>query len=106
MTCRQLTRLWYALMAQRTRIKLLLHAKLEWAWPEFETYLANPFGPTVKALLPAAPTPQDLLALTPEALTQLLEKASRNQKGTALTERIRASSRGQLQSRCTVISPS
>jgi transposase len=91
MTCRQVTRLWYALMAQRTRIKLLLHSKLEWVWPEFETYLANPFGPTGKALLRAAPTPQDLVAMAPAALTELLEKASRKQVGADLARQIRAS---------------
>ena len=91
MTCRQLTRLWYALMGQRTRIKLLMHAKLEWAWPEFEGYFTNVFGPTGKALLRAAPTPQDLTALAPETLTELLEKASRKRLGAALAEEIRVS---------------
>jgi transposase len=91
MTCRQLTRLWYALMTQRTRIKQLIHAKLEWVWPEFETYLANVFGPTGKALLRAAPTPQDAVALAPQALTEVLEKASRKRLGAALAAKIRAS---------------
>jgi transposase len=96
MTCRQVTRLWYALMGQRTRLKQLLHAKLEWVWPEFETYLANPFGPTGKTLLRAASTPQDLLAITPAALTELLEKASRKKLGAALAERIRASAENSV----------
>ena len=91
MTCRQVTRLWYALMGERTRIKLWLHSKLEWAWPEFENYLANAFGPTGRALLRAAPTPQDLLAMEPAALTELLEKASRKKLGADLAAQIRAS---------------
>ena len=91
MTCRQLTRLWYALLGQRTRIKLLLHAQLEAAWPEFETYFANVFGVTAKALLRAAPTPQDLVVLEPTALTELVEKASRKRLGAALADRIRTS---------------
>jgi transposase len=91
MTCRQVTRLWYALMGQRTKIKLLLHSKLEWVWPEFENYLANGFGPTGRALLRAAPTPMDLLAMEPAALTELLEKASRKKLGPELAARIRAS---------------
>jgi transposase len=91
MTCRQLTRLWHALMGQRTRIKLLLHSKLEWVWPEFENYLANPFGPTGRALLRAAPIPQDLLAMEPAALTELLEKSSRKKLGAELAAEIRAS---------------
>jgi transposase len=91
MTCRQVTRLWYALMGQRTRIKLLLHAKLDWVWPEFETYFGHSFGPTGRALLRAASTPQDLLALAPAALTELLEKASRKRLGAARAAQIRAS---------------
>ena len=93
MSCRQLTRLWYSLMEQRTRLKLLVHAKLEWVWPEFEGYFSNVFGPTGKALLRAACTPQDLTALPPETLTELLEKASRKRLGAALAERIHASAR-------------
>ena len=99
MTCRQLTRLWYSLMEQRTRLKLLVQAKLEWVWPEFETYFTNVFGPTGKALLRTASTPQDLVMLPPEALTDLLEKASRKRLGTALAQQILASAQTSVGTR-------
>jgi len=91
MTCRQLTRLWYALVKQRTRIKLLIHARLECVWPEFETYLTKPLGTTGRTLLRAAPTPGDLLAMSPEELVELLRKASRHRLGAATAEIIRTS---------------
>jgi transposase len=91
MTCRQLTRLWYALVKQRTRIKQLIHARLECVWPEFETYLSDPFGTTGRTLLRAAPTPEDLLAMNPETLVELLRKASRGRFGFATAEHIRTS---------------
>jgi len=91
MTCRQLTRLWYALSKQRARIKQLIHARLECVWPEFETYLSKPFCSTGRALLRAAQTPQDLLAINPDTLVELLRKASRNQLGFATAEHIRSS---------------
>jgi hypothetical protein len=62
------------------------------AMPPLITYLfANVLGPTGRALLRAAPTPQDLVIWTPETLTNLLEKASRKRVGAALADRIRAS---------------
>lgn len=91
MTCRQISRLWHALSRQKVRVKQLIHAKLECAWPEYETYFANCFCPTSRKLLAAAPTPQDLLDLSPEALTELLEKASRKKLGLELAGRIRLS---------------
>jgi len=91
MTCRQLARLWHALGRQQARIKQLIQAKLECAWPEYETYFANAFCATSRKLLAAAPTPQDLLKMTPAALAELLEKASRKKLGTDLAARIRAS---------------
>jgi transposase len=91
MTCRQLTRLWYALGKQRTRIKQLIHARLECVWPEFETYLANPFCTTGRTLLRVAPTPEDLLAMNHETLVELIKKASRQRLGPGTAEHIRTS---------------
>ena len=91
MTCRLLTRLWYALGKQRTAIKLLIYSRLECVWPEFETYLGDPFGATGRALLRAAPTPEDLVAMNHETLIELLRKASRNHIGATEAATIRAS---------------
>ncbi|MCL2648775.1 MAG: IS110 family transposase [Phycisphaerales bacterium] len=96
MTCRLLTRLWYALGQQRTRIKLLIRAKLEGVWPEFETYLSKPFGTTGRALLRAAPTPEDLLAMNHETLVELLRKNSRQQLGATQAASIRASAQTSI----------
>ena len=89
MTCRQLSRLWYSLVRQRSRIKQLIRSRLHPAWPEYETFFADPFCPSSRAVLKAAPTPQDLLALGPDQLTLLLRKTSRGKLGSARAERIR-----------------
>jgi len=91
MTCRQLTRLWYTLGQQRTRIKLLIHSRLECVWPEFETYMSQPLGATGRALLRAAPTPEDLLTMNHETLAELLRKASHGHFGATEAAAIRTS---------------
>ncbi|MCL2641468.1 MAG: IS110 family transposase [Phycisphaerales bacterium] len=96
MTCRQLTRLWYALGKQRARVKQLIHARLECVWPEFETYLSKPFGATGRAILRAAPTPEDLLAMNHETLVELIRKASRNRLGATKAASIRDSAQTSI----------
>ena len=96
MSCRQLTRLWYALVEQRAKLKLLLNSRLECLWPEFESYLSVPLGTTGRALLRAAPTPQDLLALPMTALTDLLQRASRGRLGEELAGHMRVSAKTSI----------
>ncbi len=96
MTCRQLTRLWYALGTQGTRYKLLIRSRLEPVWPEYETYFAKPFCATSRALLALAPTPQDLLHLEPEVVSGLIRRTSRGRLGAALTEQIRQSAANSI----------
>lgn len=91
MTCRQVTRLRYALMKQQARIKQLLRSRLHPAWPEFEASFADPFCVTARTLLAQAPTPQDLLAIDADDLTALLRGASRGKLGAALAQRLRKS---------------
>jgi transposase len=95
-TCRQLSRLWYTLGGQRTRLKLLIHARLEWLWPEFEAHFADALCPTAQAILNAAPTPADLLQLSHEELTELIAKASRRRLGADLARRLRDSARTSI----------
>ncbi|MEI8189883.1 MAG: IS110 family transposase [candidate division NC10 bacterium] len=76
MTCRQLTRLRYALIRQSSQIKNLTWSRLQPVWPEYEGLFTDPFGPTSRALLAAAPTPADLLAMDPDRLGQLVRRAS------------------------------
>jgi transposase len=89
MTSRQLTRLWYALSRQRARIKQLIGSKLEWVWPEFAGHLADPLCVTGQRLLKAAPTPAQLLKLPEPVLTELIQKASRQNLGADLARRLR-----------------
>ena len=91
MTCRQLSRLWYTLVGQRARLKQLIHAKLEFLWPEFEAHFGDPLCVTARVILQQAPTPQEFLALEEEALVALIEKSSRKQLGAELARRLRLS---------------
>ncbi len=91
MSCRQLTRLRSSLIQQGVRTQLLLKARLHPVWPEFDTLFAAPFRTTGRKLLLAAPTPTDLLAMTPGELTELVRTASRGKFGAARAEKIRQS---------------
>jgi len=82
MTCRQLSRLWYSLVKQRSRVKQLIRSRLHPVWPEYETFFADMFGITGRTLLQAAPTPEDLLAMGLGNLTELIRKASRGRLNT------------------------
>jgi hypothetical protein len=77
MTCRQLTRLRYALVRQASRIKQLIGARLQPVWPEYEGLFVDPFASTSRTLLALAPTPADVLAMDPQILTDTLRRASR-----------------------------
>jgi transposase len=88
MTCRQLTRLRYALRKQQTRLKQLIRSRLHPAWPEYEACFADPFCVTSRALLKTAPTPQDLLSMELDAIGELLRKVSRGKLGAAAAQRV------------------
>ena len=88
MTCRQLTRLHHTMVHQASRIKQLLWSKLHPVWPEYEDLFATPFCMTGQKLLNTAPTPQDVLALSPEDLIDLVRKTSRGKYGAVQAEKI------------------
>jgi len=88
-TCRQVTRLRYALLVHLRRIKQRLRARLHPVWPEYENLFADPFCKTSRTLLAAAPTPADLLALDAEPLAELLRKTSRGKYGPARAQQVR-----------------
>jgi len=96
MTCRQLSRLLYALVRQRARLKQLIRCKLEWLWPEFENQLADPLGPTGQAILHAACTPTELLAVPEPTLLELIQKASRKKLGADLAQRLRGCAQASI----------
>lgn len=89
MTCRQLTRLRYALVRQGSRIKQLLWSRLQPVWPEYEGLFADPFSPTGRNLLAAAVTPADVLAMGQPELTELIRRASHGKFAGAKAEHIR-----------------
>jgi transposase len=89
MTCRHLTRLHHTMVRQASRIKQLIWAKLHPVWPEYEDLFATPFCKTGRTLLNTAPTPQDVLAMPPEDLTELIRKTSRGKYGAAQADKVR-----------------
>jgi transposase len=88
MTCRQLTRLRYAMTRQGVRIKQLLWSRLHPVWPEYEALFATPFCATGRKLLATAPTPHDVLAMDQQELTELIRKTSRGKYGPAQVAKI------------------
>lgn len=96
MTCRQLSRLLYALVRQRARLKQLIGCKLDWLWPEFEGQFSDPLGVTGRAILRAACTPAQLLALPEAALVERIEKASRKKLGAELAQRLRSGAQSSI----------
>lgn len=90
MTCRQLTRLRYALIRQSSQIKQLIWSRVQPVWPEYEGLFTDAFAPTSRAILQAAPTPADLLAMDPDRLTALVRRASRGRFTDAKADEILA----------------
>jgi transposase len=87
-TCRQLTRLWFALGCQNTRLKQLAQSTLEWLWPEFEAHFSDPLCATAQAVLRLAPSPRALLSVDLPTLTTLIEKTSRRKLGEDVARRL------------------
>jgi len=92
-TCRQLTRLWFALRCQRTRVKQLAQTTLEWLWPEFESHFTDPLCATARAVLRLAPSPEGLLRVDLPTLTELIVKTSRRKLGEDVATRLLQSAR-------------
>jgi transposase len=88
-TCRQLTRLRYGLINQGARVKQRLWSILHPAWPEYEAIFSDPFAATGRHLLMAAPVPQDVLAIPPEDLADMLRRASRGKHDAGKARQVR-----------------
>jgi len=95
-TCRQLTRLWFALGCQSTRLKQLAQSTLEWLWPEFEAHFSDPLCATARAVLRLAPSPRALLTVDLPTLTKLVETTSRRKLGEDLARRLLGSARTSI----------
>ena len=89
MTCRQLTRLRYSMIQQQTRIKQLLWSKLHPIWPEYEPLFANPFGTTARAVLRIASTPEGILEIDHDDLSEMIRSTSRGKLGQIKAQEIR-----------------
>jgi transposase len=96
MTCRQLTRLHHSMVRQASRIKQLLWSKLHPVWPEYEDLFATPFCKTGRTLLNTTPTPQDVLALPREDLSDLIRKTSRGKYGVLQADKIRQAAQNSV----------
>lgn len=96
MTCRQLTRLHQSMVNQQSRIKRVLWSRLHPVWPEYEDLFATPFCKTGRTLLNKAPTPQDVLALSREELTELIHKTSRGKYSSAQADKVRAAAENSV----------
>ena len=96
MTCRQLTRLHHSMVRQASRIKQLLWSKLHPVWPEYEDLFATPFCKTGRTLLNTTPTPQDVLALPREDLSDLIRKTSRGKYGVIQADKIRQAAQNSV----------
>ncbi|MHC4481417.1 MAG: IS110 family RNA-guided transposase [Planctomycetota bacterium] len=88
-TCRQLTRLRYFLINQGARIKQRLWSIIHPVWPEYEPIFSDPFAATGRHLLKTAPVPQDVLAIPPEALADMLRRASRGKHAAGKARQVR-----------------
>jgi len=89
MTCRQLTRLRYAITRQGVRIKQLLWSRLHPVWPEYEALFATPFCATGRKLLAVAPTPDDVRTMDRKELSELIRKTSRGKYGAVQADKVR-----------------
>jgi transposase len=89
MTCRQLTRLRHSMIQQQTRIKQLLWSKLQPIWPEYEPLFTNPFGTTARTVLRIASTPQGILEIDHDDLSEMIRSTSRGKLGQIKAQEIR-----------------
>lgn len=88
MACRQLTRLRFTMLMQQTRIKQLLWSRIHPAWPEYEQLFSNPFSTTGRTLLRIAATPQGVLQINRDELTNIIRSSSHGKFGQIKAEEI------------------
>lgn len=77
------------MMSQQTRIKQLLWSRIHPVWPEYESLFANPFSTTGRTLLRYAATPQDMLQIDRDELTDIIRSSSRGKFGQIKAQQIR-----------------
>lgn len=88
---RQLSRYRFALVDSCSDCKRRIIALLDQVFPEYDGLFSDTFGVTSKEVLSKYPTPEDMLSVTTNKLTKLLEKASRGRFGREKAEQLKAS---------------
>lgn len=87
---RQLSRYRLALVDSCGDCKRRVIALLDQVFPEYESLFSDTFGVTSKEVLSKYPTPEDMLAVTTNKLTKLLEKASHGRFGREKAAQLKA----------------
>jgi transposase len=96
MTCRQITRLRYRIVKQAAMIKQLVNSRLHPAWPEYEGLFSNKFGTTSVKLLQTASTPNEIMEIDPDELSELIHRASKGRFGPAQTQKVLLSAKNSV----------
>lgn len=87
---RQLSRYRLALVDACGDCKRRIIALLDQVFPEYASLFSDTFGVTSKEVLAQYPTPEDMLTVSTQKLTKLLEKASRGRFGKDKAEQLKA----------------
>lgn len=90
LSLRNLSRFRSELVFQSSDTKRRLVFLLDLIFPEFEKLFSDVFGKTALVLLTNHPTPEEILELDEEKLTNLLEKSSKGRLGEATAKKLRA----------------
>ena len=99
LTLRNLSRFRMELVFQASDVKRKVIAVLDVLFPEFEKRFSDVFGKAALAVLHEAPTPEELVALDEQKLTELLEKASRKKLGNPTAKKLQTAARDSIGSR-------
>lgn len=96
---RNLSRFRMELVFQASDVKRKVIAVLDVLFPEFEKLFSDVFGKAALAVLHESPTPEDIVALDEQKLTELLEKASRKRLGNETAMKLQSVARDSIGSR-------
>lgn len=87
---RQLSRYRLALVDTCGDCKRRIISLLDQVFPEYNRLFSDTFGATSKEVLAKYPTPEDLLAVSPEKLANMLEKVSHGRFGKEKAKQLKA----------------
>lgn len=93
MSLRQLSRYRLALVDECSDWKRKCIAILDQVFPEYSKLFSDTFGVTSKELLAKYPTPEDMLSVDTQTLTELLSKSSRGRFGALKAAEIKESAK-------------